>query len=85
MTSQHHRAGQHLRAGGATRRPTFDLRAFIVDDRGQDVIEYGLLSAVFGIVCIVVWISIQGRLRTAYLGYDTGVQSIWASPDPGGS
>ena len=85
MTSRHHRARQRRRPRGATGHPTLGLRAFIVDERGQDVIEYGLLSALFGIVCIAVWLSIQGRLRTAYLGYDSGVQSIWASPDPGGS
>jgi len=60
------------------------VRGFVRDEDGQDIIEYGLLSAFFGIVCIAVWISIQGRLRANYLGYDTGVQSIWASPNPGG-
>jgi len=82
MISRHCRARQPRRA---TRRPVSDLRAFIVDERGQDIIEYGLLSAVFGIVCIVVWISIQGRLRANYLGYDSGVNNIWESPPPGGS
>jgi len=61
------------------------LRAFVADERGQDVIEYGLLSALFGIVCIAVWLAIQGSLRTAYVGYDSNVQGLWASPDPGGS
>ena len=55
------------------------------DEDGQDILEYGLLSAFFGIVCIVVWISIQGRLRANYLGYDSGVNNIWESPPPGGS
>ena len=85
MISCHHRALQRRRPRGATGRPTLGLRAFIVDERGQDVIEYGLLSAFFGIVCIAVWISIQGALRDAYIGYDTNVQGIWASPNPGGS
>jgi Flp pilus assembly pilin Flp len=61
------------------------LRRFVEDEAGQDVIEYGLLSAFIGIVTIAVWISIQANLRTAYLSYDSGVQSIWQSPDPGGS
>jgi Flp pilus assembly pilin Flp len=85
MISRHHRALERRRPQRATGRPTLGLRAFIVDERGQDVIEYGLLSAFIGIVCIAVWISIQGRLRDAYLGYDAGVQGIWASPNPGGS
>jgi Flp pilus assembly pilin Flp len=61
------------------------LRALVRDEDGQDVIEYGLLSAFFGIVTIAVWISIQGNLRAAYIAYDSGTQSIWQSPDPGGS
>ncbi len=61
------------------------LRAFVQGEHGQDVIEYGLLSAFFGIVCIAVWLSIEDRLRAAYLGYDAGVQNLWESPDPGGS
>lgn len=58
------------------------------DEDGQDILEYGLLSAFFGIVCIVVWLLIQGNLASAYTAYtsDGGrVQSIWQSPDPGGS
>ena len=39
----------------------------------------------FGIVCIVVWLSIQGRLRNAYLGYDLDVQNLWESPPPSGT
>jgi Flp pilus assembly pilin Flp len=85
MISPLHRALQRRRPRSAASRQALGLRAFIGDERGQDVIEYGLLSAFFGIVCIVVWVSIQGRLRDNYLGYDSGVQSIWASPDPGGS
>jgi Flp pilus assembly pilin Flp len=85
MISNRHRAFQRPRPRGATERPTPGLRAFIADERGQDVIEYGLLSAVFGIVCVAVWLSIQGRLGNNYRGYDRDVQNLWASPDPGGS
>jgi Flp pilus assembly pilin Flp len=61
------------------------LRAFVREDSGQDVIEYGLLSAFFGIVAIAAWISIQDNLRAAYISYDSGTQNIWESPNPGGS
>ena len=61
------------------------IARFIREEEGQDVIEYGLLSAFFGIVCIAVWLSIEGRLRTSYQNYDSNTQTIWASPDPGGS
>jgi Flp pilus assembly pilin Flp len=85
MISRHHPARQRRHPRGDTKRPAIGLRAFVVDERGQDVIEYGLLSALFGIVCIAVWLSIEGRLRANYLGYDADVQNLWASPAPGGS
>jgi Flp pilus assembly pilin Flp len=61
------------------------LRLFFRDASGQDVIEYGLLSAFFGIVAIAAWALMQNNLGLAYRAYDTGVQSIWQSPDPGGT
>jgi Flp pilus assembly pilin Flp len=61
------------------------LRAFFREADGQDVIEYGLLSAFIGIVTIAVWIGIQGNLQAAYIDYDTDVQNLWESPNPGGS
>ena len=61
------------------------LVEFVRSDRGQDVIEYGLLSAFFGIVTIAVWVTIQSNLHDAYTWYDSHTQNIWQSPDPGGS
>jgi Flp pilus assembly pilin Flp len=61
------------------------LAAFAADDAGQDVIEYGLLSAFIGIVTIAVWLSIEGHLRTSYMGFDAGTQNLWQPPDPGAS
>ncbi len=72
------------RLGLSSTRSLAVLRAFVQGEHGQDVIEYGLLSAFFGIVCIAVWLSIEGNLRAAYLGYDAGVQNLWESPDPVG-
>jgi Flp pilus assembly pilin Flp len=76
-------SGHRLRGTGALAANA--ARVFVRDDDGQDVIEYGLLSAFFGIVCIAVWLSIEDRLRTNYQNYDSNTQSIWASPNPGGS
>jgi Flp pilus assembly pilin Flp len=58
--------------------------AFWRADDGQDLLEYGLLAAFIGITCLAVWASIEGHLRTAYLGYDSGVQGLWQPPNPGG-
>jgi Flp pilus assembly pilin Flp len=73
------------RRGNGVRAMASVLRNLLRDENGQDVIEYGLLSAFFGIVAIVAWLTIQARLEAAYRNYDTDVQNIWQSPDPGGS
>jgi Flp pilus assembly pilin Flp len=53
------------------------------DDSGQDVIEYALLSALIGVVGILIWQNIGVSIRDAYQGWDTGVQSISScTPDP---
>jgi Flp pilus assembly pilin Flp len=85
MISRHRRARERRRGRTAPSRPTGSLRAFILDERGQDVIEYGLLSALIGIVSITVWLSIEGSLQNAYLSYEDAVRDLWESPNPGGS
>jgi Flp pilus assembly pilin Flp len=59
------------------------LRLFVRDDSGQDIVEYALLSALIGVVGILIWQNIGVGLRNAYQGWDTGVQSIsTCTPDP---
>lgn len=66
----------------ARRTTRAGLRTLAACDRGQDLIEYALLTAFIGIVSIAAWSAIEGSLGTAYTSYDTGTQSIWASPNP---
>jgi Flp pilus assembly pilin Flp len=61
------------------------LAALIDDESGQDLIEYGLLTALIGLVTVGVWIAIQGRLGNYYVSLDGDVQNLWVSPDPGGA
>ena len=84
MLTRHRTCDQHGRRRLIDRAATA-VGAFVGKDDGQDVIEYGLLSAFFGIVCVAVWVSIQGHLQASYTGYDSGIQSLWESPNPGGS
>ncbi|HVH57524.1 MAG TPA: hypothetical protein VM791_14780 [Vicinamibacterales bacterium] len=59
---------------------------FIWDDRGQDLIEYALLSASIGLCAVVVWPTIVDKLELAYQGWDTNVQNLsGCTPDPGGT
>ena len=60
------------------------LTRFLCEERGQDVIEYALLSALIGVVGVIAWENISVGVKNAYLGWDTGVQGLWSPPDPAG-
>jgi len=77
-----HRSGN----GGLTMCavPTW-LRRIARDDSGQDVVEYALLTAFFGLAALAAWTSIQGALGSSYSRTTTGVQSLWDPPPPSGS
>jgi Flp pilus assembly pilin Flp len=53
------------------------------DDRGQDVIEYALLTAGIGIAGVAIWPAIVTGIGTAYRQYDAQTQGIWEVPNPG--
>jgi Flp pilus assembly pilin Flp len=53
------------------------------DEDGQDLIEYGLLGALIGIVGIVAWTNVGSAIFTTYGSWDTNVQNVSATtPDP---
>jgi Flp pilus assembly pilin Flp len=61
------------------------LRRLLVDDGGQDLIEYALLSAFIGVCCVLVWPNIRLAIGAAFTGWDTNVQALSScTPDPGG-
>ena len=60
----------------------------IHDERGQDVVEYTLLTAFFGLCALLAWTSIRDALGVTYRGASDGVSggsSVWDTPPPGGS
>jgi Flp pilus assembly pilin Flp len=62
------------------------LVRFLLDESGQDVIEYALLTAFIGFAGMFVWTNIMTTIGTKYSGWDTGVQNLSAcTPDPGGA
>jgi Flp pilus assembly pilin Flp len=64
------------------RYPT--LGRLLSDESGQDLIEYALLTVFVGLAGVALWVIIEGRINAAYTSYDSGVQGLWESPDPGG-
>jgi Flp pilus assembly pilin Flp len=63
------------------------LRRLLLEDSGQDVIEYALLSASVAIMGIAVWQNIGDTLGQKYDAWDGGVAELWdpAPPISGGS
>ncbi len=61
-------------------------RRFVVEEGGQDILEYALLAAFIGTVGILVWQTIGTGVANAYVGWDAGVQDLSkCTPDPGGA
>jgi Flp pilus assembly pilin Flp len=59
------------------------LLRFLLDESGQDLIEYALLTAFIGFAGIFVWTNIMATIGTKYSGWDSGVQGLSAcTPDP---
>lgn len=55
------------------------------DDAGQDLIEYALLTAAFGVATIATWPLVATAIGTAYRALDTNTQGLWEPPAPGGA
>jgi Flp pilus assembly pilin Flp len=61
------------------------FRRLVRDDEGQDLVEYALLLAFFGVTFLAVWTGIADAIRASYGNTNTGVQGLWDPPAPGGS
>jgi Flp pilus assembly pilin Flp len=57
---------------------------FVLDEGGQDLIEYGLLSAIIGIAGILVLPTIATTMETVYNAWNTAAQNAWEPCPPGG-
>jgi len=59
------------------------LRRLLVDERGQDLIEYALLAALIGVVGVAIFPVIQGKLKGTYTGWGVEIKKLWIPKDPG--
>ena len=55
---------------------------FRADDSGQDLIEYGLLTAIIGIAGLLALSTISTKMGTAYTGWNTAAQIAWQPCPP---
>jgi Flp pilus assembly pilin Flp len=58
------------------------IRELAADDRGQDLIEYALLTAAIGLAGAATWPLITSGIETTYEGVNTATQNLWEVPDP---
>lgn len=60
------------------------VRLLARDDRGQDLVEYALLTAAIGLAGAATWPLIEQSIGTAYRALDSNTQNLWEPPPPGG-
>ena len=60
------------------------IRRLLKDERGQDIIEYVLLTAALGVTSIAVWPLISASIGQSYQQLDTNTQNLWVPPNPAG-
>ena len=53
------------------------------DDRGQDILEYALLTASIGLMGIATWPLIANAIGQTYQEFDADTQDLLEVPDPG--
>jgi Flp pilus assembly pilin Flp len=55
---------------------------FATDDRGQDLIEYALLTALIGVSGVLVLSTLSTQMGIAYNGWNTAGQNAWQPCPP---
>jgi len=67
------------------RRVAESARRFGRDTRGQDLVEYALLTALIGLAALLSAPLIEQAIAAGYGAYNTNIQDRWEIADPGGS
>lgn len=62
-------------------RPS-SLSRLLVEENGQDLIEYALLTGAIGFAGVVGFDLIGLAINAVYSSWDAGVNSLWEPPDP---
>jgi Flp pilus assembly pilin Flp len=60
------------------------LLRLVVEDEGQDLVEYALLSGIVGAAGILLFPTIANQMTTAYVNWQTAAQDAWEPCAPGG-
>ena len=69
----------------AATEPGTMLRVFVLEETGQDAIEYALLAAIIGVAAILIWQQIAQEVGLAYVQADSDTQDLYCMPNPDGT
>jgi Flp pilus assembly pilin Flp len=63
------------------------FKQFLLDDTGQDLIEYALLTGLISVGSVVLFQQIAASMNSAYAGpsgWNKAAQAVWEPCAPGG-
>jgi Flp pilus assembly pilin Flp len=58
------------------------VQRLLIDDRGQDLVEYVLLGATVALAGIAAMNAFPGIASAVYASWDNAQQSLWYPPAP---
>ncbi len=58
------------------------LRAFIREENGDDLLEYALLGTFVGLVGLVAFNLLSANINSTYNSWDSSIQNAWFPPAP---
>ena len=58
------------------------LRRWLLDESGQDLVEYGLLVAIIAIAGALIFPSIKTAMNLRFGEWGTQVNNLWIPNDP---
>jgi Flp pilus assembly pilin Flp len=58
------------------------LTRFVIEETGQDLIEYALLTAAIGLAGVAGINLISAAINGTYTSWDSGVNNLWEVPPP---
>ena len=61
------------------------IRRLILEEAGEDLVEYALLAALVALAGAAALSAMQVALRAAYVSWDARHQALWVMPPPSGS
>ena len=53
------------------------LKHLASEDRGQDLVEYALLSTFITVTGVAIYATLRSDMQTAYTDWNTGAQTQW--------